>query len=181
MINYKIYTSDTAGKAEFVREVISPLLIYADTGWYGAEYEQNESGEYVYLLTEEGVRGVAVDITRDSLQAIVCDVFKCNRYSQSYNEYQAKKEQHSFNAFEVIENYLHRETRDSKSVAIAMRNIRKSCRLSIKELSALVDIPQSTLSMYECGNRNPSLKNLDKIMTAFKALVENKTKANVAR
>lgn len=181
MINYKIYTSDTAGKAEFVREVISPLLINADTGWYGAEYEQNESGEYVYLLTEEGVRGVAVDITRDSLQAIVCDVFKCNRYSQSYNEYQAKKEQHSFNAFEVIENYLHRETRDSKSVAIAMRNIRKSCRLSIKELSALVDIPQSTLSMYECGNRNPSLKNLDKIMTAFKALVENKTKANVAR
>lgn len=176
MINYKIYTSDTAGKAEFVREVISPLLINADTGWYGAEYEQNESGEYVYLLTENGIRNVAVDITRDSLQTIVCDVFKCVRYPQSNCEYQAKTEQHSFDAFEVIENYLHRETRDSKSVAIAMRNIRKSCRLSIKELSALVDIPQSTISMYECGNRNPSLKNLEKIMTAFKALAENKLK-----
>lgn len=34
MTNYKIYKSDTAGKAEFVREVISPLLINADTGWY---------------------------------------------------------------------------------------------------------------------------------------------------
>lgn len=75
MINYKIYTSDTAGKAEFVKEVISPLLINADTGWYGAEYEQNESGEYVYLFTDDGPRSVAVDITYDSLQAIVCDVF----------------------------------------------------------------------------------------------------------
>lgn len=75
MINYKIYTTDTAGKAEFVREVISPLLINADTGWYGAEYEQNESGEYIYLLTENGARSEVVDITKDSLQAIVCDVF----------------------------------------------------------------------------------------------------------
>lgn len=75
MINYKIYTSDTAGKAEFIKEVISPLLINANTGWYGAEYEQNESGEYIYLLTENGARSVAVDITCDSLQAIVCDVF----------------------------------------------------------------------------------------------------------
>lgn len=168
MINYKIYTSDTAGKAEFVKEVVSPLLINADTGWYGAEYEKNENGEYIYLLTENGARNVAVDITRDSLQAIVCDVFKCVRYPQSNYEYQEKTEQHSFNAFEVIENYLHRETKDSKSVAIAMRNIRKKCHLSIKELSALVDIPQSTLSMYECSNRNPSHKNLEKIMTALK-------------
>lgn len=75
MINYKIYTSDTAGKTEFVREVISPLLINADTGWYGAEYEKNENGEYVYLLTKDGVRSAAVDITCDSLQAIVSDVF----------------------------------------------------------------------------------------------------------
>lgn len=75
MINYKIYTSDTVWKTEFVKEVISPLLINADTGWYGAEYEQNESGEYIYLLTENGIRSVAVDITCDSLQAIVSDVF----------------------------------------------------------------------------------------------------------
>lgn len=172
MINYKIYTSDTVGKTEFVREVISPLLINADTGWYGAEYEQNESGEYIYLLTENGTRSVAVDITRDSLQAIICDVFKCVRYPQSNYE-NTKTEQHSFNAFEVIENYLHRETKDSKYVAIAMRNIRKSCRLTIKELSALVDIPQSTISMYECGNRNPSQQNLEKIMTALKAVYKS--------
>lgn len=168
MINYKIYTSDTAGKAEFVREVISPLLINADTGWYGAEYEHNESGEYIYLLTENGIRSVAVDITRDSLQAIVSDVFKCVRYPQSNCEFQAKTEQQSVNAFEMIENYLNREIRDFKSIAIALRILRKRCHLSIKELSALVDIPQSTISMYECGNRNPSQENLEKIMTALK-------------
>lgn len=167
MINYKIYTSDTVGKTEFVREVISPLLINADTGWYGAEYEQNESGEYIYLLTENGIRSVAVDITRDSLQAIVCDVFKCVRYPQSNYEY-TKTAQQSVNAFEMIENYLHREIRDFKPIAIALRILRKRCHLSIKELSALVDIPRSTISMYECGNRNPSQENLEKIMAALK-------------
>ncbi len=75
----KRYESTKQGKADFVREVLSPLVYQADTGWRGAEYEADEHGEeYVYLLTVYGAeigRGKRILVTGDSVQAIVSDVF----------------------------------------------------------------------------------------------------------
>ncbi len=74
----KRYNSTKAGKAEFVAEVLSPLLVQADTGWYGADYEYNETTkeETVYLLTLEGYRSNPICVNGNSLEAIVRDVFK---------------------------------------------------------------------------------------------------------
>lgn len=74
----KRYRSTIQGKVEFVKEVISPLLYQADTGWYGAVYEYNETthDEIVYLLTRDGYRSNAIYVNGDSLEALVRDVFK---------------------------------------------------------------------------------------------------------
>lgn len=74
----KRYRSTIQGKAEFVREVLSPLLYQADTGWFGAEYEYDEKTgeETIYLITVEGYRSNPVHVNGDSLEAIVRDVFK---------------------------------------------------------------------------------------------------------
>lgn len=62
-------------KSQFVSIVLSKLLIEADTGWYGAKYEVTDNGEYVYLLTDKGYRSKKIDVTADSLESIVRDVF----------------------------------------------------------------------------------------------------------
>lgn len=73
----KEYKNTKEGKAEFVNEVLSPLMIQSKTGWYGAEYEYIErKGEYVYLLDIDGDRCRTIDVSADSLSAIVTDVFK---------------------------------------------------------------------------------------------------------
>ena len=78
----KTYSSDYEGKEAFVKEVLSPLLIQADTGWYGAEYEAkfNETHqverEYVWLLSKNGVRNKCVNVYANSLEAIIRDVFR---------------------------------------------------------------------------------------------------------
>lgn len=72
----KQYRSTKEGKAEFVKEILSPLMIHANTGWHGAEYEAEVGGEYVYLLDREGNSCRKIDVSSNSLSAIVTDVFK---------------------------------------------------------------------------------------------------------
>jgi hypothetical protein len=73
----KIYKGTKEDKDEFVSEVLSPLLIAANTGWYGALYmDVKGKGEYVCLLDKEGVIGAKIDVTADSITAIILDVFK---------------------------------------------------------------------------------------------------------
>lgn len=73
----KEYKNNKEGKAEFVKEVLSPLMVQANTGWYGAEYEYIErKGEYVYLLDRDGYRCRAINVSANSISAIVTDVFK---------------------------------------------------------------------------------------------------------
>jgi phage repressor protein C with HTH and peptisase S24 domain len=74
----KQYRANYTGKAEFVKDVLSPLLYQADTGWFGAEYEYDKTTheERVYLLTPEGYRSNAIGVNGDSLEAMVRDVFK---------------------------------------------------------------------------------------------------------
>lgn len=78
----KTYGSHYWNKNEFVEEVLSPLLIQADTGWYGAKYEadfdtnNNVIAEYVWLLSENGIRSKHVNVYANSLEAIVRDVFR---------------------------------------------------------------------------------------------------------
>ena len=73
----RVYNGTKEDKDDFVTEVLSPLLIAANTGWYGALYmDVKGKGEYVCLLDKEGVIGAKIDVTADSITAIILDVFK---------------------------------------------------------------------------------------------------------
>jgi hypothetical protein len=73
----RVYKGTKEDKDDFVTEVLSPLLIAANTGWYGALYmDIKGKGEYVCLLDKEGVIGAKIDVTADSITAIILDVFK---------------------------------------------------------------------------------------------------------
>ena len=73
----KTYKGTKEDKDEFVSEVLSPLLVSANTGWYGAlDMDVKGKGEYVCLLDKEGVIGAKIDVTADSITAIILDVFK---------------------------------------------------------------------------------------------------------
>ena len=73
----KIYRGTKEDKKAFVEDVLSPLMVQANTGWYGAKYVNvEEKGEYVYLYDEEGVIGSKIDVTADSITAIIVDVFR---------------------------------------------------------------------------------------------------------
>lgn len=67
-------------KRKFVEEVVSPLLRHANTGFYGAEYVCDSSSEYysevVWLLDNRGERIIEVNVSCDSLEEIVRDIFK---------------------------------------------------------------------------------------------------------
>ena len=76
-VTLRVYKGTKEDKDAFVSEVLSPLLVAANTGWYGAEYEHLQGqGEFVYLLAKDGVRGCKIDVTADSISAIVLDVYK---------------------------------------------------------------------------------------------------------
>ena len=73
----KIYRGTKEDKRAFVTEVLSDLLVMSNSGWYGAEYEYlPNQGEYVHLLDKDGVRCRQIEVTADSITAIIHDVFK---------------------------------------------------------------------------------------------------------
>ena len=73
----RVYKGTKEDKDDFVTEVLSPLLVAANTGWYEALYmDVKGKGEYVCLLDKEGVIGAKIDVTADSITAIIIDVFK---------------------------------------------------------------------------------------------------------
>ena len=73
----RVYKGTKEDKDDFVTNVLSPLLVQANTGWYGALYmDVKGKGEYVCLLDKEGVIGAKIDVTADSITAIILDVFK---------------------------------------------------------------------------------------------------------
>ena len=72
----KTYPSTIDGKRNFVSEVLSPFLVQAATGWYGAKYECRENCEIVHLITAQGWKSIPINVTGDSLAALVRDVFR---------------------------------------------------------------------------------------------------------
>lgn len=74
----KRYNNNPEGKKAFVDEVLSPLLAQANTGWYwGCHYEYDPvMGEYVCIHCYDGSSTKRIDVSADSLEAIVLDVFK---------------------------------------------------------------------------------------------------------
>ena len=73
-----VYKSDYAGKKAFVEERLAPLLKAAGTGWnWGATYRliAGDGREEVCLLCEDGSVGKVVNVSADSNEGIVCDVF----------------------------------------------------------------------------------------------------------
>lgn len=43
---------------------------------FGARYEANEHGEFVYLLTDQGFDGAVVDVSGDSITALLEEVVR---------------------------------------------------------------------------------------------------------
>ncbi|MBE6673571.1 MAG: hypothetical protein E7596_00525 [Ruminococcaceae bacterium] len=73
----RIYKGNKEEKRAFVKEVLSDLLVMSNSGWYGVEYEYiPNQGEYIFLLDKDGVRCKKIDVTADSITAIIHDVFK---------------------------------------------------------------------------------------------------------
>ena len=76
-VTLRVYKGTIEDKIAFVKEVLSSLLVITNTGWYGAIYmDVKDKGEYVCLLDENGVIGAKIDVTADSITAIIIDVFK---------------------------------------------------------------------------------------------------------
>lgn len=79
MENVTHYSSSLEGKKLFVEKVLAPLLKQANTGWdWGCTYEYypDTGTEKVYFLNRHKERITpGVDVTADSLEAIVRDVF----------------------------------------------------------------------------------------------------------
>lgn len=75
MEKIKAYKSDIDGKRAFVADVLSPLMRQACTGWYGAEYEYDGHRELVQLINAHGEKCKSVDVSADSIQALIVDVF----------------------------------------------------------------------------------------------------------
>lgn len=74
--NVRRYRSTVEEKEDFVNEVLSNLMIQADTGYFGATYEHTEHGEYVHLFNREGCCVRNINVTADSLESLIRDVFK---------------------------------------------------------------------------------------------------------
>lgn len=72
----KVYSSNIDGKRAFVADVLSPLMVQAYTGWRGAEYENDGHRELVHLINAHGEKCKSVDVSADSVTALVLDVFK---------------------------------------------------------------------------------------------------------
>lgn len=73
----RVYKGTKEDKRAFVKEVLFDLLVMTNSGWHGAEYEDiPNKGEYIYLLDKDGARCQKIDVTADSITAIIQDVFK---------------------------------------------------------------------------------------------------------
>lgn len=78
MYNRTVYRSNYEGKEKFIEEVVHPLLLNSELG-YGAVYYKPRAlrdDEYIQLYDSNGVLKGTIDITCDSISAIIIDVVK---------------------------------------------------------------------------------------------------------
>lgn len=72
----KQYQSTKEGKKAFVEEKVKPLILSMDTCWEDVTYEcRGGVGEYVILKNKNPEKSLNVDVTADSITAMVSDIF----------------------------------------------------------------------------------------------------------
>lgn len=70
--NHINYPSTTMGKFAFTAEVVCPWL--RALGYENVEYVKNDNGEYIVFVDESMCETLRIDVTADSIEAIVVDV-----------------------------------------------------------------------------------------------------------
>lgn len=65
------YHSSIEGKIDFINDIVEPWL--GELGYHNIEYCYDNGNEYV-LLKDENNKSYHIDITADSIEAIVVDV-----------------------------------------------------------------------------------------------------------
>ena len=70
--NHINYPSTIMGKTAFTAEVVCPWL--RALGYENVEYVKNDNGEYIVFVDKSMCETLCIDITADSIEAIVIDV-----------------------------------------------------------------------------------------------------------
>lgn len=71
------YQSTKEGKKAFVEERVKPLILSMDDCWEDVTYEVIKGcGEYVTLKNKNPEKTVEVNVTGDSITALVGDIFR---------------------------------------------------------------------------------------------------------
>lgn len=72
----KKYESTRAGKTQFVAEKLAPMLIAMDDAWTKVEYQDDGRTEEVIMINKNPEKNLKVNVSCDSIRAVVCDVVK---------------------------------------------------------------------------------------------------------
>ena len=78
MYNRTIYRSNYEDKERFIEEVVNPLLLNSELECSAVYYKPKalRDDEYIQLYDSDGLLRGTIDITCDSISAIIIDVVK---------------------------------------------------------------------------------------------------------
>ena len=78
MRNKNVYRSNYEGKEKFIEEVVNPLVLNSELEYSAVYYKPDplRSDEYIQLYDSNGVLRGTIDITCDSISAIIIDVVR---------------------------------------------------------------------------------------------------------
>lgn len=78
MRNKNVYRSNYEGKEKFIEEVVNPLVLNSELEYSAVYYKPNplRDDEYIQLYDSNGILRGTIDITCDSISAIIIDVVR---------------------------------------------------------------------------------------------------------
>lgn len=71
-----MYQSTIEGKKKFVEEKVKPLVLAMDDRFVNVEYITDGESEFVVVTNKNPDKTAQIDVTADSLTALVADVFE---------------------------------------------------------------------------------------------------------
>lgn len=72
----KVYTSSYEDKELFVKDILEPMLLSFDMGFVDAKYKRIGSNEFVNLTNRNPDKTILINVSCDSIRALVQDVLK---------------------------------------------------------------------------------------------------------
>lgn len=78
MYNRTVYKNNYEGKEKFIEEVVNPLLLNSELEYSAVYYKPKalRADEYIQLYDSNGTLKGTIDITCDSISAVIMDVMK---------------------------------------------------------------------------------------------------------